>query len=63
MFSNLFVTLDDILVLLQSLEKIRERSLHGVQVIGHLLLLQQGLTELCLGRLSLRLLISWIQDN
>lgn len=58
MFPNLFVTLNNILVLLQSLEKVGERSLHGVQVTGHLLLLQQGLIELLLGLLPLPLLIS-----
>lgn len=62
-FSNLFVALNNILVLLQSLEQVGERSLHGVQVTGHLLLLQQGLIELLLGLLSLPLLISCIRLN
>lgn len=63
LFSNLFVTLNNILVLLQSLEQVSERSLHGVQVTGHLLLLQQGLIQLLLGLLSLFLLISCIRVN
>lgn len=57
-FSNLFVALNNTLVLLQSLEQVGERSLHGVQVIGHLLLLQQSLVELHLGQIPLLLLIS-----
>lgn len=60
MRANLFVTLHDVLVLLQSLEKVGKRSLHVVQVAGHLLLLLQGLGELPLGLLPLPLLIGWI---
>lgn len=41
--ANLFITLDNFLVLFQSLEKVGKRSFHVVQVTGHLLLLQQGL--------------------
>lgn len=61
MRANLFVTLHNVLVLLQSLEKVGKRSLRVVQVAGHLLLLLQGLCELPLGLLPLLLLIGWIK--
>lgn len=57
-FSNLFVTLNNILVLFQSLKKLSERPLHAVQVTRHLVFLQQSCTELRLGHLSLLRLIS-----
>lgn len=60
-FFVLFVTLNDFLVFLKSLKKIRERPLHRIQITGHLLLLRQGLIELLLGLLLLFLLISCIQ--
>lgn len=57
-FSHLLVALDDLLVLLQSLEKLRERSLHRVQVTGCLVSLQQCLVEPHLGQLFFFLLKS-----